>query len=69
MDKIFSHLKEARQAMDGEMNSQEHHGEYSALDSLERALDLLALKVQAIDNSLNRVANEASCRANGIIPD
>jgi hypothetical protein len=67
MDTIKELLEEARFHIDGQVNC--HTPEYAALDKLERALSLLAERVEKIDRTATQAANTASCLANGILPD
>ena len=67
MKEIIELLETARHHIDGQMDCRTP--EYHALDHLHRALDLLAGKVMAAENTARSAANTASCLANGIQPD
>jgi hypothetical protein len=67
MKDVRSMLDEARYHIDGQVDCRTP--EYQALDKLERAISLLADRVEKDSKEAARAANVASCLANGIQPD
>ena len=67
MKAINEYLDAARYHIDGGVDCRTP--EYHALDHMERAVRLLAAKLDAADKMARQAANTASCLANEIQPD
>jgi hypothetical protein len=67
MKEITQLLREAEAIIDGEMDC--GTAAQRALDKLECAVALIALKLEASEKTARSAARTASCLANGIQPD